>query len=372
MFGSEILFTGEQLIYKASLSKPLHIYYSDIESVNHIKISEKEEFIIINLKSSANNIKLDSLASCDYKKFSEVLKDIINNFEEYKEEDQFKPLSGMNEELKIAYIQVVINMAYSSDEKLDEKKFAEILMMMTRLDLSTESRFKLREYITKKTELKSLENILDVIKKESPESQYKAVCFSLVKDLISVYMSVNGGLIEDFEFFHKNKALLGVTDEEVKFAVETIKEQLNWLKENYTDDALQKSLKELVAKSASVGVPLAAVYLSGSVIGMSAAGMTSGLATLGLGGMLGLSSMATGIGVLVLLGVGTYKGVRHFTGADELNKFQHRELMLNEVIKQTQSTISLLIEDINYITVNFNDALSNIGIQDEKLKGLEL
>ena len=51
LFGSEILFTGEQLIYKASLSKPLHIYYSDIESVNHIKISEKEEFIIINLNA---------------------------------------------------------------------------------------------------------------------------------------------------------------------------------------------------------------------------------------------------------------------------------------------------------------------------------
>jgi hypothetical protein len=66
-----------------------------------------------------------------------------------------------------------------------------------------------------------------------------------------------------------------------------IQQDFKMLREDFSDDALKRSMKELTAKAGAVGVPLAAVYLSGSVIGMSAAGITSGLATLGLGGVLG-------------------------------------------------------------------------------------
>lgn len=76
--------------------------------------------------------------------------------------------------------------------------------------------------------------------------------------------------------------------------------------------------------------------------------------------------MATGIGVAVLLGVGAYKGIRHLTGANELDKTKRRELMLNEVIKQTQSTLSALINDLNYISGKFNDALDAHNRQGEK------
>jgi len=89
-----------------------------------------------------------------------------------------------------------------------------------------------------------------------------------------------------------------------------------------------------------------------------------------MGGMLGLSSMTTGIGVAVLLGVGAYTGMRKLTGADELTRSKRRELMLNEVIKQTQATISLLLVDINYITERLNQALLSQGAQDQQIKKL--
>lgn len=92
-------------------------------------------------------------------------------------------------------------------------------------------------------------------------------------------------------------------------------------------------------------------------MGLSAAGMTSGLASLGMGGMLGLSSMATGIGVAVLIGVGVYHGVKYLTSNNELSKYKTRELMLHEVIKQTQKSISLMIGDINIIVKKLNDAI---------------
>src|SRR5690606_17011084 len=81
-------------------------------------------------------------------------------------------------------------------------------------------------------------------------------------------------------------------------------------------------------------------------------------------------SMTTGIGVAVLLGVGAYAGMRKLTGANELTRSKRRELMLNEVIKQTQATISLLLIDINYITERLNQALMVHGAQDQQIKKL--
>ena len=70
------------------------------------------------------------------------------------------------------------------------------------------------------------------------------------------------------------------------------------------DSDIVNGMKDLAANAAAVGIPIVAVYLSGSAVGLSAVGITSGLAALGLGGVLGLSSMVTGIGVAILIGVG--------------------------------------------------------------------
>jgi hypothetical protein len=215
-----------------------------------------------------------------------------------------------------------------------------------------------------------LEQLIAQIDAECPAGQIKSLHISLTKDMINLYFSTGGSSIQDFAFFQKNRHLIKVTDEEVDLTLMVIKNDHDMLKDDFTDDQIVDALKLISSKAAAVGTPLAAVYLSGSVVGMSAAGLTSGLASLGMGGMLGLSSMATGIGVAVLIGVGAYAGVRKLTGANELTRSKRRELMLNEVIKQTQITISLLIQDINFITVKLNELILTHGIQDAQIKKL--
>lgn len=102
----------------------------------------------------------------------------------------------------------------------------------------------------------------------------------------------------------------------------------------------------MVAQATSVGVPVAAVYLSGSVTGLSAAGVTSGLAALGLGGVLGLSAMVSGIGVAIVGGVGAYKAVQWVMGGAERNRAFRRELMLQEVLRIHQKSMANLASDI--------------------------
>ncbi len=72
----------------------------------------------------------------------------------------------------------------------------------------------------------------------------------------------------------------------------------------------EKRIKQVASQAKAMGLPVAAIYLSGSVISLSAAGFTSGLAALGLGGVLGFSSMLIGMGVVIVGGVATYQLAR--------------------------------------------------------------
>ncbi|WP_217515056.1 hypothetical protein [Vibrio metschnikovii] len=378
VFGSGkdgLVFTGEKMVYKPAFESPAVVNFSDLEAAEYVrnittndKGKEKITEYTRVTKKNGSSFKVEHISECNLKKLAEFLNTISSQFDTFEEEEQLVALSEMSEDLKVAYLKVIVNMVYSDDGEVDKDEFAQILLLMTRLELSSESRFALREYITTTGKLESLESLMYTIDETCVPSHNKSVKISLVKDLFSVFMSVNAGQYDNFTFFKDNKYLFNVSNEEFELIIDAVKLDFKMLNDDFSDDALTRGMKELGAKAGAVGVPLAAVYLSGSVVGMSAAGLTSGLATLGLGGVLGFSSMATGIGVAVLLGVGAYKGIKHLTGANELDKTKRRELMLNEVIKQTQATVSHLMEDINFITIKLNETILSHDVQDEKVK----
>ncbi|MEZ2299373.1 hypothetical protein [Variovorax sp. RCC_210] len=372
-----LLFTGEQLIYRATFADPISVAYAAIESVEYLQTptgskNDKIEHSIKLTRKGAGSVSLLNLSHCDLQALAKLLQNVISDFEEFREEQQFVPLDEMSEALKVAYLKITICMAFDTGGGIDAKRFAEILLLMTRLDLSTASRFELRALMGAPSEVRPVAELISHLDAECPPGQTKSLHISLVKDLINLHFVTGGKSIDDFAFLKTHRDLLALTDAEIDLAVAAIRNDYDMLKEDFTDDQIVNALKLLSAKAAAVGTPLTAVYLSGSVIGMSAAGLTSGLATLGMGGLLGLSSMATGIGVAVLIGVGAYTGMRKLTGANELTKSKRRELMLNEVIKQTQATISLLIQDINFITLRLNDLISAHDGQQEELKRLSL
>ncbi len=342
-----VAFTGERMVYKTGpFTSPNTIYFGEIETVEYVqnriinnKGKEKIEKHVSLILKDGCSYKIESIGECNLEKLADFLKAIIEQFDSFGKDNQLISLS-------------------------------EIQLLMTRLELNSESRFVIREYLFSENERDNLESLIQTIDKECIPSHNESVIFSLVKDLYSVFMSMNNGDHDGFVFFEDNRLLFKISDEKVRVILEALEIDFKMLKGDVNDDTLTRYIKELSAKAGAVGVPLAAVYLSGSVVGMSAAGLTSGLATLGLGGLLGFSSMATGIGVAVLIGVGTYKGIRQLTGANGLDKIKRREMMLNEVIKLTQLTISYLIEDINFIVIKLNECINNIEQQEEKFKKL--
>ncbi len=378
LFGSGkegLLFTGEQLIYRPSFSEPIKIQFRTIASIDYVEtaIDGKSDKIdvSINIKThEGQEIVIKNLMDCDYKKLTEVLKHSISAFKEFKEEKQFVPLEQMSELLKSSYVKIAINMANSGGIEADSKIFAEILLLINRLNFNSQARLVLRTCFLPSDKIVSFENLISDINSECPSGQEKMVHISLVKDLINLYLCAGGDDVQKFSFLQSNRHLVMVTDNEIDLALDAIKNDRKMIEEDYTDDQIISALKEISAKAAAIGTPLAAVYLSGSVIGLSAAGITSGLAALGMGGILGFSGMVSGLGVAVLIGVGVYKGVRKLTGSDEIGRSKRRELMLNEIIKQTQGTIALVMEYANFIIQNLNQCIIDHGIQSEKVKKL--
>tara|TARA_R110001583_G_scaffold193698_2_gene362757 strand:- start:1506 stop:3134 length:1629 start_codon:yes stop_codon:yes gene_type:complete len=372
LFGSSkegFVFTGEKMIHH----KHGEFIYSEIESVEYIedvKVDDKGKEKIkkyVDISKSNKKYKFEYLVGINEEKFAEFLNKIITEFEDYEEEDQLKTISEMSDELKIAYLKIIINMTFIDDEEIDEKELAELFLLMTRLELNKESRFTVRAYITEisRENIQSIESLLEIIKNNSEASHYQSLMISLAKDLINVYFSTKDTTNRDFKFLDDNQSLFELSNEEIDLAYDTVENDYKLLKEDLDDDAIKKNAKELASKAAAAGAPLAAVYISGSVIGMSAAGITSGLATLGMG-----MGMTGGLAVIGIIGVLSYKGVKHLTGANELDKYKTRELMLHDVIKQTQKTISLIIDDVNYIVQKLNDTILNHSDQTEKIKKL--
>ena len=374
LFGSAsdgFLFTGEKMLH--------HKYgvflYSDIKSVEYVEEittndkgkEKKVEWIIIKTKEGKTNKLTYGLININKKKFTEFLNKIITEFEEYKEEDQLKEIANMPDELKIAYLKIIVNMTFIDDEEIDEKELAELFLLMTRLELNKDSRFEIRRYITEisKESLENIENLVETIKNNSEVSHHKSLMISLVKDLINIYLSTKDTMNRDFKFLDDNRELFKVSNEEIKFIYDAVKKDYEQLKEDLDDNAIKRNAKELASKAAAAGVPLAAVYISGSVVGMSAAGITSGLAALGMG-----MGMTGGLAVVGIIGVLSYKGMKHLTGANELDRYKAKELMLKEVITQTQKTISLIIDDINYIVEQLNEVLLKHTEQKEKIQKL--
>lgn len=137
-------------------------------------------------------------------------------------------------------------------------------------------------------------------------------------------------------------------------AIERFQKQMRQVRlRGLNDNAAAEAAKSAVAGLAAVGVPIAAVYVSGSVIGLSAAGITSGLAAVGLG-----LGMVPGIGVAVLLGAGIFMGVRYLLDAGQERE---KERLRAEAMRKAQLVILNLQEAISMLADRMHELQSAVA-----------
>lgn len=356
------LFTGEYVYIHAIAAQIVKIQFSTIEKADYscteIKKDngniEKKESVVVTFKDGKTKDISSDITCINFKYFADLLNGII---EEAGEEGEFVstaqtcPLSMMDVEIKKTYLKLICNFAFFDDDMVDANEYAEIISLIVRIEMDTESRLEIRGYMTASDCREYNKNLLKYLEENVDAGSYDILKKSLMKDIIYIFRKKDRSISwKDNQFIIEMKKELELQDDQVDYIVSAIKNDEDILSQRKNDSEITKSMKDLASKAAGVGVPLVAVYLSGSVMGVSAAGLTSGLASLGMGGVLGFSSMFTGIGVAVLLGVGTYKGVKKITGLSDLENNKQREMMLQAIIKNSQKSLNYLIEDVNEVT----------------------
>ena len=260
-------------------------------------------------------------------------------------------VEDLPDDVKESYLSVLVWFVHVDDSQIDERELCEIQLLMTQLQCSAEVRKTVRKNLENPHSLVAQEQIDHILKHGAVVSTDMALALkcSLMKDAIRVYRATCEGSAREQSGIRQLAGILELDDEHVQFIEDACLQDEKILAGELSDSQVADAIKGMAAQAAAVGVPVAAIYLSGSVVGLSAAGITSGLAALGLGGVLGLSAMVSGIGVAVIGGVVLYKGVRWVLGGAERNRASIRELMLQEVLRIHQRAIINLGEDMSYL-----------------------
>lgn len=293
----------------------------------------------------------------------------------FESTNQTCPLAMMSEEIKEKYIQLICNFAYADDNQIDSKEYTEIMTLIAINSVDSSTRIKIRSYMYDEASMLPNAEIITFLRENVESGSIEALELSVIKDVLNIFVCKNNADLTKVNWKESEQVValvneLNISDDKVNYIAENIIKNKEIITKRQDDLQIKKNMQELASKAGAVGVPLAAVYLSGSVIGVSAAGMTSGLAALGMGGVLGFSSMFTGIGVAVLLGVGAYKGIKKVTGMGDLERSKQRELMLKEIAKNSQKALNYLIEDVNELSKQLQYELASGAEAQIKIKKL--
>ncbi|MCT4796355.1 hypothetical protein [Exiguobacterium alkaliphilum] len=375
-----MLFLGDRFYFKPLLEKPICVYYKDLQRVDldrevTYKNDKRKEKLHIVMHTEKYDYSLsDKLATYNVEGVVELLNGISalkDKEDELINVSQVTPLADLPEAYKLTYLKVLANFTFFDDQQIDAEEYSELMSLVTRIHLSSDYRLQLRGYLSNPNEHAPTIALIDELRDLSTTIDFSIVEKSLFKDLLYLF-KLKRPLSAWFEnkFLEELKEVLSISREEIELISSAIQSDEDILTFRKNDSEIAKSMKDLAAKAAAVGVPLTAIYLSGSVVGLSAAGLTSGLASLGMGGLLGFSSMFTGIGVLVVIGVGTYQGLKKITGMKDVENNKQREYMLQAIIRNTQQTLNYLLEDINEISNRLVAAVQHGNANSEKINQL--
>lgn len=273
-------------------------------------------------------------------------------------------IKQLPEEQRVSFYGALFAMA-DIDEQIEREELDLIYEMLDTEGLSEDARRRLYAYAI---EPPTLQNCLEELQ-HAPE----VIRFGLMMNLVEVSISDRLFLDLEEEALFKAQQLLRVSDKQLA-AMKESAEKIRYVRERGIDDNhAAQMLKSAFSGLTAVGVPIAAVFYSGSVIGLSAAGITSGLAALGLG-----FGMVPGIGIAILAGTGVFLGVRGILNVRNKNtKRDHqreRERKAQLAMQNLQETINMLIDQMADLQRGASDARANkeaIHSLSERLKNLQ-
>jgi uncharacterized tellurite resistance protein B-like protein len=240
--------------------------------------------------------------------------------------------------------------AAAADGEIDKDELTIIFESLDMTSLTEKQKEKVHGYIICPP---SMDETLDTIAKGVDELRF-ATAVGVIEVLLADDVITN----EEGQFLNRICKQLRINEEQREAMINFVKEARRICLNGVDDNGAEKAMKSALSGLSAVGVPIAAVYFSGSVVGLSAAGITSGLAALGLG-----FGMVPGIGIAIIVGTGIYLSLRWLLGDSKEEK--EKELTAERVrkaqlvIKNLQDTINGLFERITSLESKAAEAEAN-------------
>jgi uncharacterized tellurite resistance protein B-like protein len=218
------------------------------------------------------------------------------------EEQKKHPLEEYSENKQIAYLSILSAVCYA-DKEFGNKEKSQLDVLLEQLKISDVGKAKIYSSVFNlqyEDKLAYLETIQQLSNTELKYTLISDLClFSLVDSKFSD---------EEYKFILGIGDILGITREQVD-AIKSVQQNLDLIKDIPSNaERFKHIIKDSAAKLAGVGVPIGAVAVSGSVFGLSAAGITSGLAT--LGAFVGGGMLLGAVVVVPAIAIGTTYGVK--------------------------------------------------------------
>ena len=216
------------------------------------------------------------------------------------EEQKKHPLEEYSENEQIAYLSILSAVCYA-DKEFGDKEKRQLDILLEQIKISDVGKAKIYSSVFNLQHEDKLANLEAIKILGNTELKY-----TLISDLCLFALVDSKFTDEEYQYILSIGEVLGITQEQVD-SIKSIQENLDRIKDIPSNsEKFRQVIKESVATLAGVGVPIGAIAASGSVFGLSAAGISSGLAFLGAG----FGMLAGAVVVVPAIAIGTAYGVK--------------------------------------------------------------
>jgi uncharacterized tellurite resistance protein B-like protein len=211
------------------------------------------------------------------------------------------PIEEYSENEQVTYLSILSSICYVDKEFSDKEKH-QLDVLLENLNISDEGKGKIYSAIFSlqhEDKLSSLEIIQDL---NNTELKY-----TLISDLCLFAFSDLSFSDEEYQYILEIGELLNITQEQID-AIKSVQENIAKIKDIPSNsEKFKRIIKDSASKLVGVGVPIGAIAASGT-IGLSAPGITSGLAA--LGALVGGGMIAGAVIVVPAIVTGSAFGVK--------------------------------------------------------------
>ena len=218
------------------------------------------------------------------------------------EEQKKHPLEGYSENEQIAYLSILSAICYV-DKEFSDKEKRQLEILLDQLKISDAGKAKIFSSVFSLQQEDKFAHVETIYGIGNTELKY-----TLISDLCLFAFADSDFSDQEYQYILGIGTVLGITQEQID-AIKSVQENLAKIKDiPPTSKKFKLLIKDNAAKLAGVGVPVGAIAVSGSVFGLSAAGMTSGLAA--LGALVGGGMLAGTVIVIPAIAIGSAYGVK--------------------------------------------------------------